>query len=232
MIRFVYFDAGGTLIAPSPSVGAVYAAAGRPHGLKVSDAGMDAAFRAEWPAHAASLGIRVLSRGLDDESTRGWWRALVYQVLERVGFEGDQEACFLACYEAFALPSAWRIFEDTLPALEALAAKGLPMGVLSNWDYRLAPLLDALDLSRWFGPVLISALEGVEKPDPEIFLRAAQRVGLTPAEIAYVGDHPSLDLDPALALGMQAFLIDRAGRSDSPHAIRRLDELPSRLNRP
>src|SRR5207253_960528 len=53
MIRFVYFDAGGTLIAPDPSVGAVYARAGAPHGLAASGPAMEDAFRQRWPGYTA-----------------------------------------------------------------------------------------------------------------------------------------------------------------------------------
>jgi putative hydrolase of the HAD superfamily len=53
-----------------------------------------------------------------------------------------------------------------------------------------------------------SALEGVRKPDPEIFRRALARMGVSAERAIYAGDIPSVDVDGAHAAGMQAALID------------------------
>ena len=55
-------------------------------------------------------------------------------------------------------------------------------------------------------------------------VRAIERVGLKPEEILYVGDHRHLDLDPARALGIQAYLVDRKGKGGD-YAIPSLLEL-------
>ena len=99
------------------------------------------------------------------------------------------------------------------------------MGVISNWDYRLPPLLEALGLATYFDPVVVSFREGVAKPSPELYRRALDRVGLPPGEVRYVGDHRDLDLDPARALGMDAFLIDRSGSHADDRVVKALTEL-------
>ena len=84
MIELVYFDAGGTLLDPYPSVGAVYAQAGRRHGLSASATDLELAFRENWRpypccdgrTYVARAGNELLSMGLDDEKTRTWWRGL------------------------------------------------------------------------------------------------------------------------------------------------------------
>ena len=41
--------------------------------------------------------------------------------------------------EHFALPGVWRVYADVFPALGALRGKELRLGLVSNWDSRLAP---------------------------------------------------------------------------------------------
>ena len=222
--RFVYFDAAGTLISPHPSVGEVYLEAGAPLGLVATPEGLNRAFARAWMRYTQGGSGGPMSAVADEATTRRWWQGLVYEVLAEVGFQGDRERVFEACYAAFSSAKAWRIFEDTLPTLQAFRRAGVCLGVLSNWDHRLPPLLQTLDLAQYFEVLVVSALEGVEKPDPAIFHRAIERVGVRAEEILYVGDHRHLDLDPARALGIEAYLVDRKGKGGD-YAIPSLLEL-------
>lgn len=214
MRPFVYFDVGGTLIRPEPSVGAVYARAAAQHGLTATAEAIEAAFRSSWTAHVEARGDGTPALGVDDESTKHWWRRLVFVVLEQVGFAGDREAVFTACYEAFASADAWKIFDDVRPALDALRAEGIGLGVLSNWDHRLEPLLATLGLRAYFDPILVSAQVGLEKPDLAVFELACAQVDRRPPTVIYVGDQRRLDVVPARAVGLRAFHIDRTGQSE------------------
>lgn len=225
MIKFVYFDAAGTLIAPHPSVGSVYARAGAKHGLQVTPERLQLAFRNVWMKYTQPEAGGPMSAIADEATTYAWWRGLVLAVLDDVGFQGDREAVFEACYEAFSSTDAWRVYEDGKRALEKFAQQRMRLGVLSNWDPRLPKLLDALDLKRYFEILIVSAIEGAEKPDPRIFEIARKKAGVAYDEILYAGDHVHLDLDPARALGIHAYLIDRKGESGDPYAIRSLEDL-------
>jgi hypothetical protein len=86
MIRFAYFDAGGTMLSPFPSVGAVYAEAGRAHGLGASAEDLQRAFRAAWKRHAHS----PAKMGHDDRAARAWWRVIVEDVFDEVAFAREQ----------------------------------------------------------------------------------------------------------------------------------------------
>jgi len=229
VIRFVYFDVAGTLLKAHPSVGEVYARACRPYGLAVAAERVEEAFRDAWVRRLAADTDGLLAAGDDDRATRAWWRGLVHEVLDSVGHQDEREACFEACYEAFSRPSSWRIFDDVKPALQGLRERGVPLGVLSNWDYRLPALLKSVGLAGFFGPLLVSALERLGKPDPRLFRLACQRAGVPPAEVLHVGDQRDLDLEPATACGMQALLVDRAAPAGTSDVIRSLGELEDRL---
>jgi putative hydrolase of the HAD superfamily len=226
---FIYFDAGGTLIAPYPSVGAVYANAGRAHGLAAGEEAIEAAFARAWDRRMADPASEAARMGETEDASRAWWRALVEDVFAEVAFAGDRAACFTAFYDAFAKPDAWLVFDDVRPTLRALAERGHHMGVISNWDIRLYRVLEALELSRYFDPILISACEGVAKPDPRLFELGCARAGVAPANAVYVGDHLAIDVEPAERAGLTAYLIDRRGRHSGANVLRSLTELLSRV---
>jgi putative hydrolase of the HAD superfamily len=84
-------------------------------------------------------------------------------------------------------------------ALEALAARGLALGVVSNWDCTLPRHLETLGLARFFAAVVTSAEAGVAKPDPRIFAAALERLGTAPERTIHVGDGRSDELGAAAA---------------------------------
>ncbi len=100
------------------------------------------------------------------------------------------ETFFPELYERFGEPEAWRVFEDVTPAIDALASRGISLGIISNWDERLPPLLDGLGLSKYFEAVVISCEAGFPKPSPVIFEHAARKLGVAPEFILHVGDEP------------------------------------------
>ncbi|WAL98085.1 HAD family hydrolase [Streptomyces sp. Je 1-369] len=129
--------------------------------------------------------------------------------------------------------SAWSLFPDTLPTLDALA-DGYRHAVLSNSALIVQERkLTALGVRDRFEAVLCAADLGVSKPAPEAFLAACTHLGLAPAEIAYVGDQPEIDARGARDAGLLGIWLDRNGSAgDGPtgvHRIRALSELPALL---
>jgi putative hydrolase of the HAD superfamily len=118
------------------------------------------------------------------------------------------QSFFPRLYERFSKPDVWRIYDDVLPTLEGLRRAGIRTAALSNWDERLRPLLEGLQLAHFFDPIIVSSEVGSAKPDPAIFHLAARALELPPDSILHVGDDPSLDLAASRA-GFHAVLIDR-----------------------
>ena len=100
---------------------------------------------------------------------------------------------------------------DASTTIEVLAGRGLLLGCVSNAAGNVRELLDEAGLAARLACVVDSGIEGVEKPDPRIFLRGAERVGAEPAECVYVGDLLSLDVEGARGAGMESVLLDPAG---------------------
>jgi HAD superfamily hydrolase (TIGR01549 family) len=103
----------------------------------------------------------------------------------------------------------WRQLPQGLTEKLARArAQGLRLGVVSNSEGKLSELFARLSIDHYFELVVDSALEGVRKPDPEIFRRALARLRIAPDAALYAGDIPEVDVVGARAAGVDAVLID------------------------
>lgn len=227
--RAVFFDAGETLVHPTPSFPELFASTvtreGHPRtaaqimdGLSmVSDEFARAAVEEElWTTHpdrSRRFWIRVYERFLD-----------ALKIRDAIGLTDT-------LYATFTTLSNYEAFDDVPPTLRSLRAAGLTLGVISNFEPWLQDLLEQLSLDAWLDVCVISGVEGVEKPDPAIFRIALERSGLAPPEVAYVGDIPDFDIEPAAAVGMSPVLIDRRERHPDHPGLRVTDlrQLPAAL---
>ena len=115
-------------------------------------------------------------------------------------------------------------------ALDELAAGGVRLAVVSNWDERLEPLLRRLRLHSYFEAVAVSCDVGFTKPSPVIFAHALRKLGVAPEVAMHVGDRVREDVEGARAAGMTAALVHRDRASaPPPGAMVSLRELPSKL---
>jgi putative hydrolase of the HAD superfamily len=217
-IQAVTFDVGGTLINPWPSVGHVYAEVAARHGIRnLSAEVLQARFRAAWRA----------CKNFND--TKAGWMELVDEVFHGLAAEPPSVTFFPELYERFARPDAWRIFDDVPPALEELTARGMRLGVISNWDERLRELLRGLRLDNYFETIIISCEAGYSKPSPVIFERAAEGLGLPPGSVLHVGDSLEMDVRGAESAGFHAVQIRRGKEQIGAGEIKTLAEVATRL---
>lgn len=101
----------------------------------------------------------------------------------------------------------YRPFPGVKATLAGLKARGLRLGVLSNWDFKLQSALEDAELLPYFDFALSSAQAGVEKPAREFFERGfalARRFkpDLKPRECFYIGDHYEKDVLGAREAGL------------------------------
>jgi putative hydrolase of the HAD superfamily len=109
--------------------------------------------------------------------------------------------------------NAWRdckTFPDAEGVLRQLRRRGYRLGIVTNgsiesqraklWSSGLVGLVEE---------VLISTEEKVKKPDVEIFVRAAERLGVRVEESVFVGDNPQTDIGGAHYAGMKTVWLKR-----------------------
>lgn len=239
-ITTVIFDVGLTLLRAQPTFIDVFVSGCAGAGFQLDPSNLDqfrTTFGDVWRDYSAGwedAGHPSPHIG-DDGAERRFWTGLYARFLDHLGVDDGEGAIADAVFERFLSPGSFGPFEDTEPALDDLAARGVRLGIVSNWGSWLRPLLDETSLTDRFGTIVISAEEGIEKPDPAIFERALIRLGETSgAHVAYVGDDLRHDITPALALGLTPVLIDRLDLWPEHEGlrVRSLAELPDVLTLP
>jgi len=153
------------------------------------------------PAVVALQEGRDLSSEQHRRAMRGWW--------EHVDFlRGVEETA----YRELTAPDAWLPYRDTEPTLRALRARGLRIGIVSDFAWDLRVHLARAGLEDLVDACVISCEAGREKPDPQLFLKACADLGADPRATLMVGDNPVRD-GGATACGMRAYILPAEQRT-------------------
>jgi HAD superfamily hydrolase (TIGR01509 family) len=220
-IRAVLFDLGGTLVDEKDYAGWVEIA--RRCLLDVD---------AESLAHA----FVEVEREFDAEAPRvdggtreaRFWQATLARALDHP-IPLDQAAHFLAVVRSTD-DQPYPLYSDARRCLDRLRAEHRRLGVISNStsEARVRSILDHAGIVDYFERVVSSGTEGVAKPDPAIFLRAVERLGVPPEEAFYVGNLANVDARAARAAGLHSVWLNREGTGlgTDPPEITSLLEVP------
>ena len=232
-------DAGGVLIFPSPDL--------LLPPLLAAGASPDAA--ALERAHYRAMVIQDLASTPPVAGT--WWREYLVGYLAACGVAEDRcHDLAVEVAEATAGRAWTHVGTGVMAGLRALAALGLPMGVVSNSDGTVAAELRRLGVCYApdgqqpaaavdgggvrVGVVVDSGVVGVSKPDPAIFRIALDALGVPPSRaVLHVGDSLRYDVTGALAAGLQPVHLDPHGFCPAPDGhphIRALAELAGILD--
>ncbi len=108
-------------------------------------------------------------------------------------------------------------------ARETLAglAEGFKIGLITNGFVKGLYRLKNCDIEQYFTVCTVSAAFGIPKPEKEIFIHTAEKLGLLPEECVYVGDNYHGDILGAIGAGMKAIYYN-------PHE----KSLPENVDRP
>jgi HAD superfamily hydrolase (TIGR01549 family) len=118
------------------------------------------------------------------------------------------------------------LYADARPALAALRAAGLWLGIAGNQTIRSGAILREL-FSADVDLIGTSDDWGASKPDPVFFDRVAEAVPFPVGEILYVGDRLDNDIRPAAAAGYATALIRRGPWGTIQAGDPAADEIPS-----
>ena len=227
--RVVFFDAAETLFHVNGSVADIYLRHAVRYGYRpkpdsnklISEAFRRAFQDAPPPVFAATDSAQI------KQSERLWWFDVVHNVFYRVGMFERFDQFFEHVYEVFAEPASWKLFPEVLSTLDELRRRDLELGIVSNFDSRLFPVLKGLGIADLFDTVTISSLAHAAKPSPKIFELALEQHAVEPGEAIHVGDSVRDDVEGATKAGLNAVLLAREGKQAPPgvQSIRTLDEL-------
>ena len=200
MADTVFFDVGGTLILANPL-----------HWLRptLERWGVDA----DW-SRLAQAGPRAFDyynrhhlAARDLEGALELWRNTDRILLEGLGV-ANADAVAGRLVNSWNDPATWPLAPHAHEVLQKLKDRGRKLLVVSNWDGILPQVLEVIGLADYFDDVVVSALVGAAKPDRRIFEEVLARAGVEPDQAIHVGDESQADAAGAVALGIEALLVD------------------------
>ncbi len=175
-----------------------------------------------------------------------WWRNYLRTYISACGIVADRAELLADEMSQGIRGHSWaHVGLGVMDGLRAVAALGLPMGVVSNSDGSVEGDLRRLGVCHVpdghglpaagveMGVILDSAVVGVAKPDPGIFRLALDALKI-PADgtVVHVGDSLRYDVAGALAAGLQPVHMDPYGFCPAPGGhphVRSLAELAQAL---
>ncbi|KAF7149296.1 hypothetical protein RHSIM_Rhsim03G0040300 [Rhododendron simsii] len=202
-------DAVGTLVVPSQPMAQIYRQIGEKYGVEYSEAEILNRYRWAYEQPWGRSRLRYVNDG------KPFWQ---YIVSSSTGCSDTQY--FEELYNYYTTEKAWHLCDpDAEKVFKALRTSGVKLAVVSNFDTRLRPLLRALNCDHWFDAVAVSAEVAAEKPNPTIFLKACELLGVKPEDAVHVGDDRRNDIWGARDAGCDAWLWGSDVQSFKEHVL-------------
>ena len=193
-VAFVFLDIGGVLYDDRVYADALRRAL-REAGAVFDDEEYEAEYAACRSAQNGSFRRRLATRFL--------------------GPDADVEALERLAWKHWAYPPGV-LFDDVVPALDALHGAGYGLGVIANQPTQVRSALDRDGLVPYFQVWGVSEDLGLQKPDPALFVHAVRTAGVRPSETVMVGDRLDYDILPAKEAGMRTVWVVRGEAPDDP----------------
>lgn len=225
-IRWVFFDAVGTLFRVRGSVGEVYGREAFRYGFEGAPdrpgyGAIDRAFKRAFRKVQAASPLAARS---GEAAQKEWWREVVRETFRHLGPFPRFESFFESVFDLFATDAAWELEPGCRRVLSRLKVQGRKLGIISNFDRRIDPVLESLEVRHFFDLISVSSQSPHAKPEEAMFRTAIRQAGADPGRCLHVGDHPEEDYDAGRAAGLHALLYD-PGRRWPGRAEHRVEDL-------
>jgi len=217
-VEVVFLDAGGVLLYPDwERVSRILAR----YGITATSAQLA---DAEFPAKRRmdDAGFSTTTGDITEpDGYLGW-------VVRAAGIDYDHDALHAAARDfrdEHIRANLWSVMPDQVPpALRRLCAAGYRLGLISNTEDNLRPVLARTGLDAYFESLVLSSEVGSEKPDPAIFREALGQMAVSPEHAIFVGDFYSIDVVGARGVGITPILLD-ARRLSADRDVQRVVSL-------
>jgi FMN phosphatase YigB (HAD superfamily)/2-polyprenyl-3-methyl-5-hydroxy-6-metoxy-1,4-benzoquinol methylase len=125
----------------------------------------------------------------------------------------------------------WILKDGVADLFKKIKKSNRKIGILSNFDMSLREVLKNNNILSEVDFLMVSAEEGIEKPDTEIYKKFFENFNLNFDSALYVGDNYELDIIPAVSCGIKTILIDESGLfHNQKDVIRNINEVEYFLN--
>jgi putative hydrolase of the HAD superfamily len=209
--QVIFLDAVGTLFGVRGSVGEQYANITRQFGVTISAEILNRAFfqsfqEANPPAFPGCDPTELTTQEFN------WWFEIAIATFKRADafhLFPDFEAFFTELFAYFATAEPWIVYPEVPQMLQRWQEQGIPLGIISNFDSRIYPVLQALGLLDYFSSITISTEAGAAKPHSQIFATALHKHQCLPSQAIHIGDSLEEDYRAAQMAGLRGIWLRR-----------------------
>lgn len=201
-IKGIFFDLGGTLIYP-PSGSWRFSELAYRYFPK--DRLSEPAVQAAMAEASRRLDENHLLHSTDEEYAQfyEYYRA-VSASLPELGLT-DEDLRTVTDDKVYNKADNYRLFNDSLETLKAVHGR-YKLGIISDTWPSIVPLLEYLDISKYFDCITFSFELGTFKPDRRMYEDALSKMGLPPESTVFIDDS-ARNLAGAKAAGINPVLI-------------------------
>lgn len=98
---------------------------------------------------------------------------------------------------------------DVKETIIELDRRGYKLGIIANTitETEIPDWMEADQVTKYFGTVILSSKVGYRKPNPEIYWMASRELGVEPGKCVYVGDNPVRDVEGTHAAGYAMMIL-------------------------
>lgn len=212
----ICFDAVGTLIYPFPDVATAYQDVSQKHGCSLGLDAIDRRFKCAFRANFVDQVNNYKCRSSEIVERQKW-----YSVVRQVFEPSFSDALFEELWNYFSLPKNWKIIPETAMILSRLVEQGIDVGVASNFDRRIVPLIKFHFPNIDSSQIFYSTDLGFAKPDVRFYKTIESRVVSYKKETSIrrfimIGDTFSNDYEAARRAGWDSFFLKV---NDSPRTL-------------
>jgi putative hydrolase of the HAD superfamily len=142
------------------------------------------------------------------------------RMLEELGLKGKHEiAARLAYEERGLLHERVKTYPHIYGIINTLHRRGYKTGLLSNISHPWEEVAEGLGAKTYFDALVFSYRVGMVKPDPMIYLKICDLLGVEPKQVAFVGDGEDDEMEGAEKVGMTTILVQHDGAYSLSHPL-------------
>ncbi|VDN18240.1 unnamed protein product [Gongylonema pulchrum] len=171
------------------------------------------------------LSKKKLCYGYKKDGAAAWWTELIKNCFADAGIKDEKiDELGRKLFDYFATIEPWDLVDKQ---------RGIRLAVISNFDGRLRKILDGHKLSAFFEAMFLSGEIGTEKPNRQVFEKAAKYFEITNMdEMLHVGDDEDKDFNGARNAGARALIFspEKAACDSTGHVISSLNDIILRLS--
>lgn len=164
-------------------------------------------------------GVDHREHSVSEEAYLAWTRQRLGGLVSHCGVVDSQASAVVDALINVDYRNPIVVFEDVIPTLSSLRARGVTIGICSNWGWDLETFLETTGVNPFVDVAITSARAGVRKPHPEIYKLMLESLDIEAEDAVFVGDSWGPDVLGPTSVGMEAVHLLRDNTREAPELV-------------